>query len=221
MLDGTDTGTETAEATETAPEAVAEPAADAPASEGTVLGGDAPAPDATPAETAETGAPEKYELTAPEGMSLDADALSEAEPVFRELGLSNDSAQRFVPIVSGMVQRAATQAVERHAGEQAAAFEATAAQWARAAESDPEIGGANWQETVTLAGKGLAALGFPEGSPLRTFLNESKLGNHPEMIRLARKVGLMAKEDTVSGGGVIPAKKTAEQALYSDAFQPK
>lgn len=47
-----------------------------------------------PTPSAEPSVPEKYELTAPEGTELDSKAVELFEPVARELGLSNDRAQK-------------------------------------------------------------------------------------------------------------------------------
>ena len=40
--------------------------------------------------------PEKYEFKLPEGMTLDAEKLKVVEPLFKELGLSNEQAQKLV-----------------------------------------------------------------------------------------------------------------------------
>ncbi|MDD1107598.1 peptidase, partial [Klebsiella pneumoniae] len=45
-------------------------------------------------KTPDLKAPEKYEFTAPEGAELDSKAVELFEPVARELGLSNDQAQK-------------------------------------------------------------------------------------------------------------------------------
>lgn len=43
-------------------------------------------------------APETYELTAPEGVEFDQELLDMATPIFREAGLSNESAQKMVDL---------------------------------------------------------------------------------------------------------------------------
>jgi hypothetical protein len=42
--------------------------------------------------------PDKYTLTAPEGFEIDPKVLADAEPVFKELGLSNEAAQKLTDI---------------------------------------------------------------------------------------------------------------------------
>ena len=44
------------------------------------------------------GAPDKYELKAPEGYEIDPKVLADAEPVFKELGLSNEAAQKLTDL---------------------------------------------------------------------------------------------------------------------------
>lgn len=51
-------------------------------------------PDETKPEDKPAGAPEKYELKAAEGKELSADLIAEATPLFKELNLTNDQAQK-------------------------------------------------------------------------------------------------------------------------------
>jgi len=160
--------------------------------QGSILGG-ALEPQAEAAADPEPEAPvvpEKYELTL-EGVELDADSLAVAEPVFKELGLSNDQANKLMPVAKQFSERIADQTLQSIVD----AGRVQKAQWADAAKADPEIGGAKFQETTHLAAKALDALGFPEGSEFRKALTETGFGNHPDMIRAMRKIGEMIGED--------------------------
>ena len=53
---------------------------------------------------AEAGAPKRYELSAPEGFPIDAEALELATPIFQELGLSNDQANKLMPVAAQLLQ---------------------------------------------------------------------------------------------------------------------
>lgn len=137
------------------------------------------------------GPPEAYELTAPEGMTLDADMVAEATPVFKELNLSNDAAQKLMPVAGKFAEKIAANAVQGiidRGNEQRKA-------WLDTAKKDPEIGGGKWDASLHAAGRGLDALGFKEGSDFRKALNETGFGNHPDMIRAFAKVGQMVGED--------------------------
>lgn len=176
-------------------------------SEADAGGGEAAAPE---------GPPEAYDLTAPEGLTLDAETLAEADPVFRELGLTNDAANKLIPVAAKFAER--VQAQTAAAAQEALTAEVTAQRkaWAQEAQADPEIGGANWDATLDMSAKALDALGYPKGSPFRKFLTASGLGNHPEMIRAMRKVGELVSEDGdfVRSDAGAPVKKSREEVLY-------
>lgn len=160
--------------------------------------------------------PERYELTAPEGLTLDVDTLAEADPVFRELGLDNARAQKLVPVAARFGERIATQAAE--AANRAILSEVVEQRksWATEARGDPEIGGNNWNETLTLSAKALDALGYPKGSSFRNFLTDSGLANHPEMIRAMRRIGALVAEDSdfVRHDAGAPIRPPREAVLY-------
>src|SRR4051812_21105599 len=59
---------------------------------------DGEAPDTDPA------IPDQYQLTAPEGLTLDPVAIELATPVFRELGLSNEQANKLMPVAGQFAQ---------------------------------------------------------------------------------------------------------------------
>jgi hypothetical protein len=165
--------------------------------DGTVLGGpiaeeaSEAGAEADQAEAAPTGAPEKYEFTPPEGVDLDTAMVAEAEPVLRELNLSNESANKLLPVAARLVSQTQEKTMQ-------ALIEAGSAQrkeWLDAFKADPDIGGAKAEETTHLAAKGLDALGYVEGHPFRKALTESGFGNHPDMIRAFRRIGEMVGED--------------------------
>lgn len=229
MADGeaTDTTTGTTETTQPQADAPAAPPAETTAEGGddtTVLGdGDGasePQTDAAadaPADPASLP-PEKYELTAPEGMTLDDEAVQMADPVFRELNLTNEQAQKLMPIAGEFAQRAGAAALAKHQLDQAQTVTAMRREWLENAKGDAEIGGANWDGTVSLAAKGLDALGFTKGHPFRALLDETGFGNHPEMIRAMRRVGERVGEDTFERGGSGDAKPKSDRELFYPGY---
>jgi hypothetical protein len=182
-----------------APPLPADPAAPAPAadpddSDDTALGGKKPEVPADPADPNEPPAhviPEAYELTAPDGMTIDADLLTEATPIFKEAGLSNEQAQAILPAAKSLVEKTQQSTVQNliDAGNQQRKA------WLDAAKADAQIGGAKWDASLDSAGRALDALGHAEGSEFRTALNETGFGNHPEMIRIFARIGEMVGED--------------------------
>lgn len=169
-------------------------------------------------EGAAAGAPEKYELTPPEGFeAIDPALMGEAEPVLRELNLSNEQAQKLVPLVGKAIQDAVAKAND--AGAQQVADMRKG--WADAFDADPEIGGANRKATEAAAAKAFDHYGLKPGEGLRQLLDESGIGNHPDMIRFVARVGRDLAEGSFERGDTVPQPKTPEQKLYGEEFQPK
>lgn len=199
-----------------APGAVA-PNATAPNAAAPAVTSDQPA--AAPGVTATTPfaaaplPPERYDL-ALEGFTVDPALAQNAEPVLREIGLSNDAANKLLPVARDIMAR--TQDALLRQIEDAAAVQKKA--WFDAFSADPEIGGARRGESEHLAARGLDALGFNEGHPFRQALSESGFGNHPDMIRAFRRLGEMLGED---GSFVRPATAPSRarpvwERLYPD-----
>lgn len=188
--------------------------------------GDPPAGEAKPkdGELVVIGAPEAYELQMPEGVTLDAEAFAEAEPILRELNLSNDAANKLAPVAASLVQRGAT------AAQQAVVAEVVAqrAEWAKQALADTELGGTteNYKASVKLSAKGLDMLGFKgahkdasgndvPAHPFRQLLDETGLGNHPEMIRAWKRVGEAVSEPfDLPRPTAAPGTETATEIMY-------
>ena len=136
------------------------------------------------------GAPEKYEFQAPEGMELDEAGLSAFSEFAKDANLSQDAAQALLSkMAPAMAQR------------QAQAIEQVRAEWTETSKADTEFGGAKLSENLAVAKKALDAFGTPE---LRTLLNESGLGNHPEIIRAFYRAGKAISEDSFVPGGKAP-----------------
>lgn len=188
------------------------PAGDEPAKDG---GDEAPQP--------RPGAPEKYELTVPadlaeKGVQFDAEAFGEVEPLLREMGLSNDEAQKLVDTYAGKIMPLATQRAEAAMLDHA---KAQRKEWSEAFEADEQIGGANREATLSAAARAFDFLGMKRGEGLRQLLDETGLGFHPEMIGAWAKVGNMLVEGSFERGDTPSAPKAPEQKMYGAEFQPK
>lgn len=125
----------------------------------------------------------------PEGMELDTQLLEQASPLFRELGLNQEQAQKLVDLQAAHVQ-ASQQG-------QAEAFNQLKLDWQEQSKNDNEIGGDKFEQSVSDAREALGKFGTPE---LTKLLNDFGIGNHPEMIRFMAKVGTLTKEDVPGGG---------------------
>ena len=122
-----------------------------------------------------------------EGVVLDAPTMRTFEATAKELGLPQDKAQALIDKVAPAMKAQ---------GE--AAFESMKATMLTAAKADAEIGGDKFDESVSVAKLAIDAYFTPS---FAKFLNDSGLGNHPEMIRGLRKAGLPLKQDGHVPGG--------------------
>jgi hypothetical protein len=151
------------------------------------------------------GAPEEYaDFTLPEGFTADGPVLTDFKATAKEMGLTQDAAQKVVDLGAKLVEQ--TQQQMRDAWAQ------TTAKWVDTIKTDPEIGGAQMNERVAVAVKALDKFGTPE---LRAALNETGMGNHPEVVRFFHRVGLAISEDTlVTSNTKAAAPKDAAEVLY-------
>lgn len=141
--------------------------------------------------------PESYEFTAPEGVEVFDGAKEVYAEVAKELGLTQEQAQAAYEKLSS----------KGHAS-QVARVEAMRNEWAQASTKDAEFGGEKLQENLVVAQKALTSFGSPA---LRQLLNESGLGNHPEIIRAFYKVGKATSEDAFVSG-VAQGRKASDDA---------
>lgn len=161
------------------------------------------------AESKPAGAPEKYEFKAPEGRQFDNEVVSRFSEVAKELDLTNEEAQK-------ILDKMGTTLSER----QAANLKSIRDQWAEASTADKEFGGEKLSQNLSVAKKALDAFGTNE---LRALLNESGLGNHPELIRFMYRAGKSISEDTIVKGSASTSRSRgpftfddAATVLYSN-----
>jgi hypothetical protein len=151
-----------------------------------------------------TGAPEKYELAAPEGFQLEPETTAQFETVARELNLSNEQANKLIPLGAQLAQKLAAQQQEGHAKQ--------VAQWLEDSKADKEIGGDKFDASVQVALKARDKFATPE---LKTLMDQTGIGNHPEIVRLFHRIGTAIADDTFvqapSGGG---SQKSAASVLF-------
>jgi len=148
-----------------------------------------------------------------EGFSIDPALVRNADPVLRDIGLSNDAANKLLPVARDIMARTQENLVRQI--EDAAAAQKKS--WHEAFVADPEIGGARRGETEHFAAKALDALGYAQGHPFRQALDSSGFGNHPDMIRAFRRLGELVGED---GGFVRPATATSRNRPVWERLYP-
>jgi hypothetical protein len=154
------------------------------------------------ADSTAEGAPEKYEFKPVEGVNLSDEVVGKFSDVAKELNLSQDAAQKMLDQVAPAIAR-----------QQYAAIQNLNEQWVSAVKADKEIGGEKLGANLAIAKKARDAFGT---DGLRKLLNESRIGNHPEVIRFFVRAGQAISEDTFVSGGTRPASggKDAATVLY-------
>lgn len=190
-----ETGTDTPDGQTTDPAATATPANPA---DGAPTAETKPDGDGKPGETKSDAKPIEYgEFAAAEGVTLDQDAVGEFKALASDAKLTQEQAQKVVDIGVKLQQKWAAQ--------QTQAMETARTQWAEASNTDKEFGGEKLAENLAVAKAALDKFGSPE---LKQLLNDSGLGNHPEVIRFFYRAGRAISDDRLIGGGNGPGPAT-------------
>ncbi len=165
---------------------------------------DAAAKEAKP-DDAPQGAPETYDdFTMPEGVEIDPETTGELKVLAKDFNLSQDQAQKLADLGVTMSQKW-NAALQDHVN-------ATSDAWAESAKSDKDIGGDKLPENLGLAKATLEQFGT---SSLRELLNTSRLGNHPEVIRLLSAVGrAMSNDNRITTGSLPTGPVSLANKLY-------
>ena len=139
-------------------------------------------------EPTKEGAPDKYEFNdkvadAPE--VLDPEVLTAFGEVAKELDLPQEAAQKVLDKVAPVIQARQAEQVEK-----------ARIEWAEESQSDEEFGGESFASNIEVAKSALNAFGT---DPFKQLLQESGLGNHPEVIRFMYRAGKAISEDSYVG----------------------
>lgn len=151
-----------------------------------------------------TGAPEEYaDFTLADGITLDEKSLGEFKTLAKEMNLTQDQAQKLVTLQNSMALA------------QAEAYQAQVEEWVSAAKNDKEYGGKEFEKNAALANKALTQFGSRE---LVSYLNDTKLGNHPEVVRAFYKIGKALEEGGVkrSSDSAGSSNKKGLLSIYND-----
>ena len=134
-----------------------------------------------PAKEKEEAKPEPLKLKAPRGVELDEKVLDAYTKAAEAAKLDPKVAQELVDVV-----------VPALAARQLEQMQAVQDAWTEESKADKEFGGDKLNENLAIANKAITDLGTPE---LRTLLDETGIGNHPEVIRFVFRAGKAISED--------------------------
>lgn len=161
--------------------------------------------------------PEKYEFKAPEGTTLDETTITEASAVFKELGLSNEAAQKLVDL-NAKLAKTVSEAPYK-------AYDAMREGWQNETKADKEIGHILPKVKETI-GKALDTIADPAlVAEFKNTMNLTGSGDHPAFIKTFYKLAQSIVEGShVSGKGPSPhgqsATGTTERPSVANAMYP-
>lgn len=149
----------------------------------------------------QNGTPGEYgDFAVPEGFEIDQELLAQANLMFKELGLSQEQAQKFVDFETQRVQSQVDQ------------FQQQVEAWKTSAKTDEEFGNDKLNQSVAISNKVL------EGYFEKAFVEELKsIGflNHPELIRGLTRIGnKYLTEDNPGSGSPSRPEKSRVERLY-------
>lgn len=152
--------------------------------------------------------PEKYEFAMPEGFVVDEAAVEAVTPILKELGCSQETAQKLVDLHFAQI-KAMQEAQEKAKAE-------TLAKWAREIKADKDIGGPNVLQNLLPGTRLLNKFGSPA---LTELLQQTGLDRHPAVARFLVAVGREFAEDRWADGGKRgPAGVRTPEAVAKQIF---
>jgi hypothetical protein len=91
------------------------------------------------------------------------------------------------------------------------------AEWEKAAKADKEYGGQKWDASQAVIARGSQRLATPEAIAL---FNVQGLGNHPEVLRMFYRAGVLLGEDGgLNAGGGGAAKLDTAEAIFGESVR--
>lgn len=141
------------------------------------------------------GPPEKYTFTAPEGYEVDSEFVDKATPILRELGISQEGAQRLFDLVQGKVS-GAEEAIY-------SAYEELRGKWRAELSADKVLGNgkdnlsAETQQNIAAA---IGSLPADLQSAFRDAMNITGAGDNPAFVRALNHFGAGMREGKIVAG---------------------
>lgn len=154
---------------------------------------------------ATAGAPEAYTFTPPEGSTYDPEILTAFSGAAKKANLTQEAAQQ---LIEEMAPALAARQIDQ--------VKAIHEEWSSAVAADTELGGDKMRETLGVARKALDSF-KTSGPPLLKLLNDTGLGNHPDVLRYLLHVGQAISEDKIVTG----AQKGSNSATVASVLYDK
>lgn len=144
----------------------------------------------------EVKVPEAYDLKVPEGMDIDKVLLEKVSPIFKEIGLTNEQAQKLADVYAPYVKST----LESHRKTVIDGWNKQTEEWKN---ESLKMLGAEAPQQLAFAAKVINKFGTEyknedgsKGNDLRDLLEETRVGNHPAMTRLFIGLGKLISSDS-------------------------
>lgn len=149
--------------------------------------------------------PEKYDLKLPEGSLLDPATVEKISSFAKERGLSNEQAQAILERESA--------SVSEYVKGQEEGLKAEAQKWVETIRSDKEIGGDAFNKSVEHAKRLVDRYATAD---FKKVLDDTGLGNHPELVRMLARIGKAMADDTavLPGTSSSTGQRSAAEIMY-------
>lgn len=146
------------------------------------------------------------EITLPKDALISETEFNAFKEYAKEQGLTNKQAQALLEKQNEQLGQFVNTQVE--------AFKEKIASYESAVKADKEIGGANFNKSISLAKRVLEKFG---NDSLKVELDQSGFGSHPEVIRLLSKIGQAIGDDTLVApkAPVATKPKSLAETFYS------
>jgi hypothetical protein len=140
-----------------------------------------------------------------EGLPDYADLATEYKTAAKAIGMTAEQAKELAAVGVKLSQRIMDEADQRKIEQ--------VQNWEDTVRNDKEIGGPQLDANMSIVKKALETFGTPE---LKTYLIESGIGSHPELIKAFYRVGKAISEDSLVGGlrPAAPQQKSMAQQLF-------
>lgn len=153
-----------------------------------------------------------YTFQAPEGMEIDEAMMGAIAPIMRELGVTQEGADKLVAAYAGQVQAAA------QAGQESmqTAFSQQISDWETELQNDETIGGENFQQNIGAVKDFIDKTAPPEVlEELRGMFDMTGVGSHPALVRyfhaLSQKFPVGEDGAGGPGAGTGAARQMSDQ----------
>lgn len=165
------------------------------------------------------GVPDQYTFDAPEELKdiqFDTERLDAFKDVAKEMGLSQKQFQKIVEYDLSRGQAATEAAVNE--------WNTQVGQWRQQAQTDKEIGGESFKDSIRLAQTAVDQFGDADlkallKSPSPENPNGLAIGNHPAVLRMLRRIGERLSDPSFVEGDASQKDAGTLQRMYPSMFK--